>query len=379
MNQFKESYIRHILILKEYVPRIIGPNYPTEIIGLIVMATYKHPIISCGSEHIVLSHDTLRVWSCNLKPFDDETVNRFRLGPTNFSMCDIFRDSEYKSITSVSSGAFHSIALTTSNITYSWGNNMFGQLGLGHNENKHKPQRIVFPEPFASVSCGGYHTIALSTNGTAYSWGSNTFGQIGSGRRNVNMPQEVPLGNIIKTSCGDNYTTALTTSNTLYVWGLNNYGQLGLGHITNQNTPQKLELGGIISVSCGADHTVALTTANDIYVWGRNDSGQLGLETETIHYCSTPQKLVLNELIKSIHCGTINTFALAHSGKIYGWGSDTNGQFGFRYIAYRLKPCEITTTDPIIQVHCSMQHTIVLTNRGNVCIWGRNEIELLNT
>lgn len=65
---------------------------------------------------------------------------------------------------------------------FSWGQNQYGQLGLGMTG-----QRISTPHilqslqgiPFAQISAGGAHSFALTLSGAVFGWGRNKFGQLG--------------------------------------------------------------------------------------------------------------------------------------------------------------------------------------------------------
>ena len=73
--------------------------------------------------------------------------------------------------------------------------------------------------------------------------GDNSYGQLGLGHnQNQNSPQKLNLLNIKDIICGGLHTIALTNSNEIWVWGRNDEGQLGLGHNQDQNSPQKLNL-----------------------------------------------------------------------------------------------------------------------------------------
>ena len=98
---------------------------------------------------------------------------------------------------------------------------------------------IMSTYPKIKISCGFNHTCLLMNE--IHVWGNNTYGQLGLGHnQNQNSPQKLNFPNIKKIICGYYHTIALTNSNEVWVWGYNNDGQLGLGHNRNQNSPQRL-------------------------------------------------------------------------------------------------------------------------------------------
>ena len=76
---------------------------------------------------------------------------------------------------------------------YVWGYNQHGQLGLGHFNNINTPQELNLPN-VKKIICGSgpYHTIAITKLGKVYVWGNNQYGQLGLGHtKNVNIPREL--------------------------------------------------------------------------------------------------------------------------------------------------------------------------------------------
>ena len=68
--------------------------------------------------------------------------------------------------TSVSAGIQHTCALTTVGTIYCWGDNSFGQLGIGSMTNQNTPTLVKSPVgvTFRTVSASGNHTCAMSVS-----------------------------------------------------------------------------------------------------------------------------------------------------------------------------------------------------------------------
>src|SRR5580693_3883370 len=146
-------------------------------------------------------------------------------------------------INSFSSIASHSFIITEDGL-YSFGYNDYGQLGLGNNTHQNIPQKITQfnSSNIVSIACGDYHSFVLTKDGL-YSFGNNNFGQLGLGNNtNQNIPQKITQFNsdtIVSIACGVDYSLILTKDG-LYSFGFNKYGQLGLGNNIDQNIPQKI-------------------------------------------------------------------------------------------------------------------------------------------
>ena len=66
---------------------------------------------------------------------------------------------------------------------WSWGNNNFGQLGLGSGVTGIRPEpakiEALRSKRIVKVHAGEYHSLALGADGTVYTWGRNDRGQLG--------------------------------------------------------------------------------------------------------------------------------------------------------------------------------------------------------
>lgn len=102
----------------------------------------------------------------------------------------------------------------------------------------YSPHKVMDNVIFASIGleCSG----AITKDGSLYMWGDNDFGQLGIGD-NIEY-SEVPvkvMEHVKFVSVGDSYTAAITDNGTLYMWGSNFYGELGDGTNNDSYTPKK--------------------------------------------------------------------------------------------------------------------------------------------
>lgn len=85
-------------------------------------------------------------------------------------------------IVQVACGYYHSLALSKASEVFCWGQNKYGQLGLGTDCKKQtSPQLIksLLGIPFMQVAAGGAHSFVLTLSGAIFGWGRNKFGQLG--------------------------------------------------------------------------------------------------------------------------------------------------------------------------------------------------------
>ena len=61
---------------------------------------------------------------------------------------------------------------------YGFGDNYFGQLGLGDNINRNVPTLMMTDKSIRKIVCGCYHTLILKESGELFVFGNNEFGQL---------------------------------------------------------------------------------------------------------------------------------------------------------------------------------------------------------
>ena len=144
----------------------------------------------------------------------------------------------------ISADGSSSMAIKTDGTMWSWGNNDNGRLGLGDTTNQSSPVQIGALTTWSSVSCGGYtgFAAAIKTDGTLWSWGYNIFGQLGLGNE-TNQSSPVQIGALTTWSSvsSKGYRAhAIKTDGTLWSWGFGNNGRLGLGNTTYYSSPKQV-------------------------------------------------------------------------------------------------------------------------------------------
>lgn len=252
-------------------------------------------------------------------------------------------DTDFKYI---AAGQYHSAAIKNNGDLYTWGSNIGGQLGNGNTSIVDDVVSNVITKigsDFAQVKCGDKHTIALKQDGTLWAWGNNAFGQLGVGTIfNSNVPQQVGTDTYTSISCGLNHSAAISTSGDLYVWGKNSSGQVGNNDPSADLTsPTKINADTFKFISCGHNHTAAISNAGELYVWGENSSGQVGDNTKI--NVAAPVSIDPATIYKFVAAGPDSTIAITDNESVYAWGSNDKHQFGAGTISESLVPFLIYT------------------------------------
>uniref|UniRef100_A0AAY4DZ72 HECT domain-containing protein n=1 Tax=Denticeps clupeoides TaxID=299321 RepID=A0AAY4DZ72_9TELE len=207
-----------------------------------------------------------------------------------------------QNIVAVSCGEAHTLALNDKGgQVFSWGQNKFGQLGLGVDGpvvlSPHLIQSLL-GIPFAQVAAGGAHSFALSLSGAVFGWGSNKFGQLGLNDTNDRffpaLLKTLRSQRVVCICCGEDHTVALTKEGGVFTFGAGGYGQLGHNSTNHEINPRKVfELMGsvVTQIACGRQHTLAfIPSSGKIDSFGLGGNGQLGTRSTCNRISPAPVK-----------------------------------------------------------------------------------------
>jgi alpha-tubulin suppressor-like RCC1 family protein len=151
--------------------------------------------------------------------------------------------------TSVQAGGSFVVATGSDGQTYAWGRNSARTLGDGTTTNSSVPVLVLVPDgiTLGAISVGNEFTVATGSDGGTYSWGSNVYGQLGTGGlagSGVPVPVQAPAG-VALTGTSANYyhAVAFGSDGQLYAWGRNTSGELGAGTQTTARVPVRVIAG----------------------------------------------------------------------------------------------------------------------------------------
>ncbi|MEU6934648.1 chromosome condensation regulator RCC1 [Streptomyces sp. NPDC046374] len=187
-------------------------------------------------------------------------------------------------VTDIALGCNFALALRQDGTVWAWGENRFGQLGIGSTDNQSTPKRVPGLTDVVALSAGCYHAVALTADGTVKAWGRNADGQLGNdSTQDSPSPVDVKhLEDVTALYAGWYQSFAVLSDGGVRAWGENGAGQLGDGSVADRTTPVPVPgLTGVEALSVGWKHTLAVLDDQSVVAWGDNTVGQLGDGTTT--------------------------------------------------------------------------------------------------
>ncbi|MBI2891813.1 MAG: hypothetical protein HYY13_13650 [Nitrospirae bacterium] len=258
-------------------------------------------------------------------------------------------------VVAISVGSENTCALRSDGAAYCWGDNYYGQLGIGNTTDTYTPAAVSGGNTFTAISTTGSHACAITSGGGAKCWGWNNVGQLGEGSgsgpevcngQSCAMTAQTVLGvggvgslsNVVSISAGSRVACARLSDGGARCWGLSNNGQLGNGGTANSTTPVIVAgfgagtgaLGVTGSSAGGADHNCAVMSDGTERCWGSNTTGELGNGTNTGpddcsgNACGKSSGAV--QTLTSVAWasnGSQTSFALMADGTLQSWGYNT--------------------------------------------------------
>lgn len=218
---------------------------------------------------------------------------------------------------------------------WTWGDNSYGQLGLGDRVARSTPTQVGLSE-WSVIAVGDVNTFAIKSDSTLWSWGNNSLGQLGTNDRTHRSSPVQIIGSDWSNVLSYSHSVAVKTDGTLWTWGHNNAGQLGSGDRTHRSVP--VQVGSLTdwstAIAVGESYTLAVKSNGTLWAWGGNSEwvmailamGMLGTN-DTLSRSSPVQIGSLTNWSK-VAAGHHTSYAIKSDGTLWAWGYNVYGELG---------------------------------------------------
>jgi alpha-tubulin suppressor-like RCC1 family protein len=254
---------------------------------------------------------------------------------------------------------------------YSWGSNLYGQLGQNDTFTLYSPVQVGALTNWASVSAGNKFCAAVKTDGTLWTWGLGGNGQLGQNSIPVtSSPIQVgSLTNWRSVAAGNFFScVAIKTDGTLWSWGFGGVGQLGQNSTASISSPKQVgALTNWASVSNGDGLCVAIKTDGTLWTWGSGDAGRLG-QNSTAYLSSPAQVGALTNWASA--WGYNFAIAVKTDGTLWSWGFNNVGQLGQNNTTTTSSPVQVGALTSWASVSAGNVMGAAIKTDGTLWTWG---------
>jgi len=308
----------------------------------------------------------------------------------------------YKSWTTLTAGIGAVMALNSAGEMYVWGDNTYGQWGIGTTDqptgalearSRSSPSVLSTTGKWSSVQTGGFsyastdeisggssttytkiYLAGIKTDGTLWTWGSNRHGTLGTselsdGSLTRSSPVQVGLdSDWADVSVGGYHALALKSNGDLYSWGYAANGILGNNTVISLSSPV-LATTGFAKVYAVGNKSFAIDTAGQLYYAGPSSVKypDVGVTRSNFTVVTGASNITLASL------GPWHGAFIRSNGTLWTAGDNTYGQLGNSSTVTRSSFVQVGASTTWTKVKSAVNHTLGLTSSGNLYVWGRNQ------
>ena len=330
--------------------------------------------ISMGSSHTLAIKTNGTLWSCG-----QNNSGQLGVGSTTASttFAQVGNDTNWSDI---KTGSDTSFAQTTNNIVYSWGSNFNDTLGIYQSSSGeyYFTNTITDIIDWKEIYAGGDYNnsiFGIRKDGTLWAWGDNTYGQLGLGDT-VTRTIPTQVGSDTdwdKVGIGylGNWVFAIKTNGTLWATGFNGSGILGIGNTTNQTSFVQVGSDTWSYASVGGGHSLGIKTNGTLWAWGSHSSGRTGLNL-TSGQTNTPLQVGSDSNWVMATAGPFHSHAIKSNGTLWGWGANWGRQLGDNTTTQRNTPVQIGSATDWKYIKDTDTGGMGIKTNGTLWGWGNN-------
>lgn len=280
------------------------------------------------------------------------------------------------------------LLLADDGTVFGFGDNTYGQLGLGDTVERFEPTPITHDSlagvKIIDIQAGEDFSVLLSDSGEVFVMGNNHNGYLGIGSTTpseILVPTKLTHSNLngysfAQIATGANHTFLLANNDSLFAFGWNGSGQLGDGSTSTKIVPTLIpssNFGGktITKMIGGYDSSLFLMADSTVFSWGyyRDGLGQGTLSADIVNPTQLTHANITGRKFVDISKSDGNGFLIDKDGVVFAFGGEIDA-LGLEATSTVLNPTEIDTSyfggKPIAKLYAGPYHTLFLSEDGSV-------------
>ena len=288
----------------------------------------------------------------------------------------------------ISAGWEHTMVLKSDGTVWAWGGmNDYGQLGNGTESRGANPlpkQSLI--SSVSQISAGAGHSVAVKSDGTIWNWGGNGWKQLGYTSWGSSSPVLLSgLTNPKAVSAGIEHTMILSSDGTVWGVGKNQNGQLcdgtrNLGTDSwtyNSGSATPLQMVGangvgymsnVIAVATGASNTAIIKSDGTVWWCGWSQGNQL-----QNHIGSIPLQVAGMTGAVDVAVADYRMYALKSDGTVWSWGLIVSDIDPYNGATWAATAVQVTGLSDVVAISSHTNHAVALKRDGTVWSWGKND------
>ncbi|KRT80619.1 Regulator of chromosome condensation repeat containing protein, partial [Oryctes borbonicus] len=278
---------------------------------------------------------------------------------------------------------------------YSWGSNVYGQLGLGQYIREAPYPQIINAlrgVNIVDVVTGQYHSMGLTSYGQVYTWGWGIHGQLGHGScSNEYYPKLLNFDYpIVQIAAGHAHSLMLTSEGKLYGFGSNVFGQLENCDIDGSKATKPTWVvimpdiyTPIEKIATAYFHNICVRD-KEVYTWGASPQEVRLSQSKHSQKLVTASTKLYEPWKNSLHIYTnvsdkpidqvavgFRHSAILHNGKLL-WNKSKEGELCSPKL--RDQDALISLSQRFLHVSCGLDYIMAMEQTGKILAWGNNTV-----
>lgn len=288
----------------------------------------------------------------------------------------------------IAMGWGHAMILKSDGTVWAWGGmNDQGQLGNGTYNRGANPlpvQSLI--NSVSQISAGSGHSVAVKSDGSIWGWGDNGWYRLGNTSGSTSTPVVLSgLSSPKAISAGSSHTMILKSDGTVWGVGKNYSGQLCDGTLNlgtsswtyNRGSATPLQMVGangvgamsnVIAVGTGATNTAVVKSDGTVWMCGFMQNYNQPTGTSAV-----PVQMPGMTGAVDVAVADYRIYALKNDGTVWSWGLIVSDMAPYNGSTNTATAVQVAGLSDVVAISSHTSHALALKRDGTVWSWGQNE------